>query len=79
MMIHQIKVIVPHKYEQRIDVLLSAIVECCGNRSQLKERACGECAIRIAKCSRLVNRGQIPMLYYIELVKSKLLESNKNL
>ena len=57
-----------YEYEKRITVLLSRIVECCGGVGH-DESVCVDCGIRIAKCSRLVKRGQIPLSYYIGLVR----------
>ncbi len=65
-----------YNYEKRITVLLSKIVECCGE-IQYNESVCDECKIRIAKCSRLVKRSQISILYYVELVRSVMVESRK--
>lgn len=58
-----------NSYEKRIMVLLYQIIECCGEINY-GEHVCDDCAIRIAKCSRLVKRGQIPLPYYIKLVRT---------
>lgn len=62
-----------YRYEKRIIVLLSQIVKCCGEASYNKN-ICNTCKVRIAKCSRLVKRGQIPMSYYVKLVRAMLIE-----
>jgi hypothetical protein len=65
-----------YKYEKRIEVFLFRIVECCGDISH-NESVCDECKILIARCSRLVKRGQIPILYYVELIKTILCASRE--
>jgi len=65
-----------YKYEQRIVFLLNKIAICCGDR-QCDKRACSICTSYIAKCSRLVKRGQIPLLYYVELVRLAIIESRE--
>ena len=65
--LHQIKGIVTYRYEKRIIILLSQIIECC-KELQHSEKVCDACKVRIAKCSRLVKRGQMPISYYIVMV-----------
>lgn len=68
---NRVKVIVACKYEKRIVVFLSQIAECCGD-IRCNESVCDECKVRIVRCSKLVKRGQIPILYYAELVRMTL-------
>lgn len=60
--------IVAYKYEKRLEVLLTQVAECCGSRNDGK--VCSDCKLRIAKCSRLLAKSQIPLPYYIKLVRS---------
>lgn len=72
----KVTVAVTYKYEKRIIYLLSRIIECCGEIGH-NESVCTDCKIRIAKCSRLVKRGQIPLPYYMTLVRVETEESRK--
>ena len=66
--LHLIKVlVVEYKYEKRITAIVFQIVECCG-KIQGGEKVCADCKLKIAKCSRLVKRGQIPFTAYIVMV-----------
>jgi hypothetical protein len=76
---HQAEVVVVYKYEKRIVALLFRIVECCGGIDyNHNEGVCTACKIRIVKCSKLMVRGQIPLLYYVELVRNVMTKSKGN-
>lgn len=62
-----------YKYEKRIVALLFRIAECCGGIDH-DGGVCTACKIRIVKCSKLMARGQIPLPYYVELVRDAMTE-----
>jgi len=62
-----------YKYENRITKLLSQVSACCGS-AEFGESICDDCMLRIKKCSKLVKRGQMPLLYYVELIRKVLSE-----
>ena len=62
-----------YKYEKRIEALLFRVVLCCGGIDH-GGSVCTACKIRIVKCSKLVARGQIPLSYYVELVRDVMTE-----
>jgi len=70
------KVVVAYKYEKRILVILSQIVECC-KELQHSEELCDACKIRLTKCNNLVKKEQIPAPYYILLVRTAIIERDK--
>lgn len=72
---HQTRAAVEYKYEKRIVALLFQIAECCGGIDHgHAEGICTACKIRIVKCSKLMVRGQIPLPYYVELVRDAMTE-----
>ena len=65
-----------NSYRTRLEVILSHIVECCGEIS-LNQRVCKECQESISKCARLMTRSQISMVQYVEMIRTALAESRE--
>ena len=62
-----------YKYEKRIEAILFRIVKCCGGIAH-GESVCTACKIRVMKCSKLVVRGQMPLSYFVVLVRDMIVE-----
>ena len=73
----RMKMVYKYKYEKRLIYLVSRVVACCGEISRT-ERVCPSCQIKIKKCARLVKRGQMPLTYYIELIRALMVNAEKS-